>query len=133
MIVKKEYSDGLTTVELLVALFVAGIFLISGYQLYTYIFRSGTQTTVAAEVSNAVYAKMRAKAASITPGSCVPSTNGPGGELYNGSTIKNIVIVTTIACPYTNDTLKGINKITSTANYSVAGSAQETITHAIYK
>lgn len=133
MKIKKEYLEGLTTVELLVALFIAGVFLISGYQLYTYIFRSGTQTTVAAEVSNAVYAKMRAKAASITPGSCVPFTNGPGGEVYSSSMVGNVTIVTTVTCPYTDNTLKGINKVTSTASYSTAGSPQETITHAIYK
>lgn len=128
-----KYTKGLTTVELLVALFVASIFLLSGYQLYTYVFRNGTQTTRAAELSNAVYAEMRTKAAAIPASTACPALPTTSTKEYTSAAIPApgatiTVVVSCINSPTPASPLDKINKITSSAEYK-----GETITHAIYK
>mgnify|MGYP000863806850 FL=1 len=130
-----KYQPGLSAVELLVALIVASIFLISGYQLYTYTFRGGTQTAQAAEASNAAYAELR-KQSSIAANIVRPCPVTPPtitSVTYNGTTVKNATITTVIDCPYGNSApLGNMNRFTTKITYTNSAGSQ-TITHAVLK
>lgn len=52
---KYNLSSGFSTVELLITLFVASVFLFSGYQLYSMIIKDGGETRAQARASNAAY------------------------------------------------------------------------------
>ena len=127
-------QKGLSAVELLVALLVASVFLISGYQLYTYIFQNGTQSSQMAEASNIAYVEMRKKAASISSGAtCIDTSATPTVVTgYNGSTLRNATITTIVTCPYSTAPLNTISKVTSTATYNDAQGAQSVV-HSIFK
>ncbi len=129
-----KHQQGLSAIELLVALLVASVFLISGYQLYTYIFQNGTQSAQMAEASNIAYVEMRKKAASIGSGSTCVDTSASPTVLsgYNGSALRSATITTIVTCPYSTSPLNTISKITSTATYNDAQGAQS-VSHTIYK
>jgi Tfp pilus assembly protein PilX len=127
-----KQQNGLSSVELIVALLVAGLFLISGYQLYTYVFRNGTQTAQQAEASNVAYAAMRKKAASITSQSVCVDSGSPTIENYTGTTIPSATISTSVSCPYTTSSLDIVSKITVTVTYTDS-EGTKTVTHAMLK
>ena len=59
-------DSGFTAVELLITLFVAAAFLVSGYQLYALIIKDGGQTRSDARASNVAYDYMRRYSLSAT-------------------------------------------------------------------
>lgn len=125
-----RYNNGLSAVELLVALLIAGVFIISGYQLYTYVFKNGTQASQRAEASNLAYAKMREKAASVVTagGACATST---ATSTPSGTTLPSPSITVAVSCPYgTTGSLSNVFRVTSTINYT-DGSGAQSVSHAI--
>ena len=58
-------DGGFTTVELLVTLFIAAAFLMSGYQLYSMIIRDGGEARARAKASNVAYEYLQKEKAVI--------------------------------------------------------------------
>ena len=67
-------SGGFTTVELLVTLFVASLFVISGYQLYSVVNSRAANTRMMSEASNIGYEVLR-KEGSVYNDSGIPACN----------------------------------------------------------
>ena len=56
-----KYQSGLTTVELIVTLFVAALFIVSGYQLYNAINLRSANVRESSEASNIAYQILRSE------------------------------------------------------------------------
>jgi len=119
-------KSGFSAVELLITLFIAAAFLISGYQLYAVVIKDGGETRTQSTAGN-VAADYLQRNKSLPQNPCVPSISTP---LVNSNTISglsNVTVTVSISCPYASTT--SISKIQVTVQY---GSPQQTITNATY-
>lgn len=110
----KNVEQGFTVVELLITLFVAAAFLVSGYQLYNAIIKDGGQTRGESRASNVAYDYLRRYSAStVTP--CVVSTP-VNGVSVSVAGISNVIVTVSISCPYASTT--NISKVEATVQYN---------------
>jgi Tfp pilus assembly protein PilV len=107
-------QSGFTTIEILVTLFVAAIFLIAGYQLYGVIIKNGGQVNMQARAVNTTYDYLqRYKPFATNPCTAqTPLTNSP----IPVTNLSNVTITVAISCPY--GTTSSISKVLVTLNYS---------------
>ena len=123
-------QSGFTAVELLITLFVAAAFLMSGYQLYGMIIRDGGEVRTRSTASNVAYNYLQQQKTSNNPTNpCTLSTpinNQP--ETVDG--LSNVTITVTISC-LTGNPAPTISKILVTVKYNDNGSQQE-VTNATY-
>jgi prepilin-type N-terminal cleavage/methylation domain-containing protein len=97
MITPKKQS-GFTAVELLITLFVAAAFLVTGYQLYTIIIKDSGNTRAQARAANVAYDYIRrySPSASISCSASTPVNNAP----ITVSGLQNVTVIVTYTCPY---------------------------------
>lgn len=116
---------GFTVVELLITLFVAAAFLVSGYQLYNVIIKDGGQTRGESRASNVAYDYLRRYSAStVSPcAASTPVSNAP----ISVAGISNVTVTVAITCPYTSTT--SISKVEVTVLYNTP---QQTVEYATY-
>jgi|GEM_PF-812320 len=89
---------GFTTVELLITLFVASAFLISGFQLYIFVIKDGGEARAQAKASNVAYDYLQQYKANVTS----PCTN-QSIETDKAITVPNLsnaTLTVTVTCPY---------------------------------
>ncbi|MFZ2125274.1 MAG: hypothetical protein WA087_03655 [Candidatus Saccharimonadales bacterium] len=119
-------SNGFSTVELLITLFIAAAFLISGFQLYAVIIKNGSEVRAKTKASNVVYDYIqRYKSTATKP--CTASTPLVN-SLITVDTLSDVTISVTISCPYDPATTS-VSKILVTINYN---KPQKTISNATY-
>lgn len=122
-------SEGFSAVELLITLFVAAMFLITGYQLYGIIIKSGTQTNSQAHAYNIAYDYLqRSKANAENP--CQEIS--PSTPLVNDNSqpgLSNVTVTVTISCPY--GTSSSISKVLVELSYG-SGTDQKMVNTATY-
>ncbi|MEI7917819.1 MAG: hypothetical protein WCH58_00345 [Candidatus Saccharibacteria bacterium] len=118
-------SNGFTAVELLVTLFIAAAFLMSGYQLYDLIMKDGGDTRAQARASNATYDYLQQyKALTTIPcTSQTPLTNQ--SVTVDGLSTATMTVV--ISCPYASN--PNVSKVLATIKYN---SPQQTVSNATY-
>lgn len=120
MIINNKKS-GFSAVELLVTLFVASLFLISGYQLYTLIIKDGGETRAQAKADNTAYEYLKKyEQAAVNP--CVASTP-VNNEAVTIGNLANPTVTVAITCPYTANL--SISKVSVTINYNNSYSQSE--------
>lgn len=128
---KARYGSGLTTVELVVTLFIATAFVLAGYQLYTYVLLRGTQASHQASASRIAYKYLRQyqhDAANTTCSARTPMNN----ENIPNTNLNQPKMTVTISCPFSsNPQLNSISLITVKLDYQFA-SKPETVSHASY-
>lgn len=93
----KHKQDGFTIIELLVTLFVAAIFLIAGYQIYTTVIRTDGQTK-AQVTAEGLATDYGAQYVASAPYPCVasqPLTDSP----VTATGLSNVTVSVTISCP----------------------------------
>ncbi len=93
-------QSGFTAVELLVTLFVAAAFLVTGYQLYAVIIKDSGNTRAQARAANVAYDYIRRYSPSAT-NPCAASTpvnNTP----ITVSGLQNVTVLVTLTCPYSS-------------------------------
>ena len=134
--IKTTKQSGFTTVELLVTLFVAAIFLMSGYQLYAMIIKNNGEASARAKATNVAYQYLQTYKTDTTAvkNPCgVSSYHNPTGTNIDTSGLSNPSITISISCPYTTSTpaITSISKLTVTVSYIYAGITQQ-ITNATY-
>lgn len=123
-------KTGFTAVELMITLFIAALFLVSGYQLYNIIIKDGGQTRSQARASNVAYDYLQRYKSNPTfiKSSCVvPAVQTP---LTNSSSIpnlSNVTVTVTITCPF--GTASPVSKILVTVSYNTP---QQVISNATY-
>jgi len=123
----KKYikQSGFSTVELLITLFIAAAFLISGFQLYAVIIKNGSEVRAKTKASNIVYDYIqRYKSSATKP--CTASTPAVNSPI-TVDTLSDVTISVTISCPYVS--AASVSKVLVTINYN---QPQKTISNATY-
>lgn len=118
-------QSGFTVVELLITLFVAVAFLVSGYQLYNVIIKDGGQTRGESRASNLAYDYLRRYTSAATD-PCAGSTP-VSGATPTVAGLSAVSVTVTISCPYTNN--NAISKVEAVVTYNTP---QETVRYATY-
>ncbi len=131
-ITKQQSTAGFTVVELLVTLFIAAAFLMSGYQLYDVIMKDGGDARATARASNVAYDYLqRYKPNATNPCTALtPVTN----QTLTDDIIANATVSVTISCPYSTPTIPttttpSISKVLVTIKYNTP---QQTLNIATY-
>lgn len=107
-------QSGFTAIELLITLFIAAAFLMSGYQLYSLIMKDGGDAKVQAQISNITYDYLqRYKPSATNP--CTTQTPLTNQSITVG-TLSNVTVSVSITCPYT--AITAISKVSVTIQYT---------------
>ncbi len=122
---KQHSQSGFSAVELLITLFIAAAFITTGYQLYTIVVKSGTDTRSQSRASNIAYDNLRRYTPQVTS-PCTAITPSPTPTIPAGSGLANPSITVTVSCPYG---LIGLSKVEVSVKY---GTPQQEVIHAIY-
>lgn len=127
MMMPHRHQSGFTAVELLVALFVAVVFLAAGHQLYNAIIQDSGETRQRAKANNIAYNTLRWYADSA-PGACTPST-----EINNvlvtpdPEGLTNVRRTVTYDCP--QPSMPGLTRVVVRVTY---GANEQEVVHAMY-
>jgi prepilin-type N-terminal cleavage/methylation domain-containing protein len=118
-------QSGFSAIELLITLFIAAAFLMSGYQLYDVIMKDGGETTAKTRASNVAYDYVQQyKTTPTNPCTAqTPLTDSP--KTVSG--LSNVTVTVTISCPYSSIT--SISKVLVTVKYNTP---QQTVSNATY-
>ncbi len=122
---KRSNNRGFTTVELLITLFIAAAFLMSGFQLFSAIIKDSGEARAQAKAGNVAYDYLqRYKAIATNPCSAQsPITD----QAITVDTLSNVTVSVAITCPYSSTT--SVSKVQVTLKY---GSPQLSIINATY-
>lgn len=135
MILTNSLHKGFTAVELLITLFIASIFLLAGYQLYTQVIRDGQEASNLSEVSNLTHERLQSTAtttAANNPNGCTSaSVSGPTDSQATVSGIGAVTFTTTVSCPRGASASADLFLIKIKASYTQNGEARE-LEHATY-
>jgi prepilin-type N-terminal cleavage/methylation domain-containing protein len=118
-------QSGFTAVELLITLFIAAVFLASGYQLYSVIIKDGGETRAQTKASNTAYDYLRRYSTNATS-PCTPQTPLTNSPL-TVTGLSSVTITVVISCPYPSST--AVSKVQATVNYN---NPQQVVTNAVY-
>lgn len=125
MIRPTSNQSGFSAVELLITLFIAAAFLVTGYQLYTIVINGGTSVRTRALASSLAYSDLRLYAAQAT-NPCTVVTPTPTPTIPANSGLTNATIAVTFTCPY------GTTSPTSSLHVTVTyGTLGEEVDHAL--
>jgi len=109
-------DKGFSAVELLITLFIATAFLITGFQLYSIIIKNSGSARLEARANNIAYEYLQ-KYKLNTAKPCAannPLTNSP----ISVDGLSDTTVSVTITCPYSSVT--AISKVTVAVNYNGA-------------
>lgn len=114
MTTKNTQNQGFTAIELLITLFIAAAFLISGYQLFSVIIKSGGQARAKALATNAAYDYLQ-RYKTTTNDPCVEKTL-MGNEAITIDSIADVTMTISVSCPYADS--PSISKIDINMEYN---------------
>lgn len=118
-------QSGFTAVELLITLFIAAAFLMSGYQLYSLIMKDGGEVRATAKASNVVYDYLQQyKTFATNP--CTVSTP-LNNQSITVDTLSDVTVSVNITCPFSLTT--SVTKVQVTLKY---GNPQQTVINSTY-
>lgn len=119
-------DNGFTAVELLITLFIAAAFLVSGYQLYNVVIKDGGEIRLAAKANNLAYEYMKKYASTSATNPCTVQT--PANNIaISVEDMANVSLSIYISCPYGTDS--AISKVESVIKY---GNPQTQVRQATY-
>jgi DNA-binding beta-propeller fold protein YncE len=129
---KNNRQFGFSAVELLITLFIAAVFLISGFQLYVAIIKNGGEARQQANAVNVVtdYLQQYKPSATNPCTAQTPLTNSP----ITVSGLSNVTVSVAISCPYDNGlltTLSPATIATGTNPHGITISADGTSVYAV--
>jgi prepilin-type N-terminal cleavage/methylation domain-containing protein len=127
---KTGRQSGFTAIELLITLFIAAAFLVSGYQLYNLIIKDGGQTRAQSRASNVAYdylQRYKSNPTYITNPCTVPAVQTPLSNSSSILNLSNVTVTVTITCPYS--TTSSISKVLVTVQYN---NPVQTVSEATY-
>lgn len=125
MIRRKTLQQGFTAVELLVTLFVAGAFLIAGYQLFSIVIKDGGDARAQSRVANVAYQYMRQYSDSATNPCTTVSPMANQTITIDGLT--NVRATVNISCAQPDTAT--LSKVQVIISY---GNPAQTLTYATY-
>lgn len=124
-----KHEAGFSAVELLITLFIAAIFVATGYQLYSVIISNGNEANQRSVASTIAYDNLRRYAPQAT-NPCTTVTPTPTPTIPSNSGLTNATITVTINCPYGIAGSGGtVAKVQVSVKYATP---QQEVIHAIY-
>lgn len=120
-------QSGFTTVELLITLFVAAVFLIAGFQLYNVIIQDSGDTRAESRASNVAYDYLRRYSDSTSSPCTVQTPLSSHSIEVEG--LSNATVTVAITCPYSASGTTALSKVEVTLTYN---DPQKTVRHATY-
>jgi len=123
--IRQNTQSGFTAIELLITLFIASAFLVSGYQLYNAIIKDSGQTRAEARASNVAYDYLRRYSVSAA-NPCIASTP-LSNSLITIAGLGNPRVTVAITCPYAATTT--VSKVEVTITH---GTPTQTVKYATY-
>lgn len=116
-------NQGFTAVELLVAIIVGALLLLSAYQLHTNVIHQATDAQRRSQASNVAYDILRQYQANTTmiTSPCTTHTGTPTVPSYSG--LVGATAAVAITCPYSGS--PDLSLITVTVNYNTSGQTQQ--------
>ena len=124
-------SEGFSTVELLVTLFVAAAFLVAGYQLYNVIIKDGGLARSQSRAANVAYDYMQ-RYSSSAANPCAASTP-LNNSAVSVAGLSAATVTVEVTCPYATSTgtnnATGVSEVTVTVRYN---NPQKTVQYATY-
>lgn len=120
---RKKLSKGLTSVELLVTIFVAVMFLASGYALYLAIVTQSAGVRHRAQADNIAYDYLRRYESTVT-NPCIASTPVNNVTLTEDSAIGLPTPTVTVAITCPNSSVTSVSNVTVTVGYTDRGTAR---------
>lgn len=117
-------QSGFSAVELLITLFIAAAFIITGTQLYTVIIANSEETRLRSVANNIAYENMR-KYTVQASGACATYNQTPAVPASSG--LPNASMTVNISCPY--GVANATSKLLVTLQY---GTPQQEVAHAIF-
>lgn len=123
-------SGGFSTVELLITLIVAAMFLLSGYTLYSTIAVRSADSRHRAQADNIAYDYLRRYESTVT-NPCVASTPVSAAPLNGGVAdgLGGATVTVSVTCP--NASVLSVSLVTVTIGY-LEGGVQKNVYHEIY-
>lgn len=118
---------GFSAIELLITLFVAATFLMSGYQLYTVILEDSGSARAESAVANVAYGYLRRYSDSAA-NPCVASTP-LASQAISITDIDSPVVTVTITCPQSATT--SLSRVEASITYGT-GDSVNTVKYATY-
>ena len=115
--------QGFSSVELLITLFIAAVFVIAGYLVWIQVVKAAADSDQLARASNVSYEYMRRNMATAC------TTSSPQNITVAG--LANVSVLVNVTCPYSGSgaQINTIRKIKSTVRYGDE-SPQKEVTHA---
>lgn len=124
---QRTCTSGFSSAELLITLFIAAAFLMTGYQLLGAINQDSGAARQRARASNVAYEYLRRYTAN-PPATCTNSTplnNSTPPEEIDG--LSAVTITVTISCPQSS--LPSLTRVQSTVSY---GNPSQEVSHAVF-
>ena len=122
-------QHGFSTVELLVTLFVATAFLLTGYQLYSMIISDSGETKAQAKANNYAYTLLQqykaTEKATLASANCAQSLNNAVSPAPTIAGLSNVSATVDITCP--NSDVTTVAKVQITLKYGNTTPRQEVI------
>lgn len=120
---------GFSAIELLITLFIAAIFIATGYQLYSVVIKTGSEANQRAIASNIAYDNLRRYTPQAT-NPCTTVTPSPTPTIPSNTGLPSPSITVTINCPYGIAGSGGtVTKVQVSVKYATP---QQEVLHAIY-
>lgn len=117
-----QESSGFTTVELLVAIFIAAAFITTGYQLFSAVMKDGNDARLRSRASSVAYENIRKHSHLVNiPCSPTPSNKTPTAP----SDLPGGKITISYSCPYGNTS--SVTRVKAVVQYGSGKSVEEAI------
>ena len=118
-------QQGFTVVELLITLFIAAAFLVSGYQLFSVIVKDGGEARTQSRAADVAYDYLQRNESSATSPctSSTPLNNSP----ISVDGLSSVFVTVKISCPYA--TITNISKVEVSVKYGAGGDVVSNATY----
>jgi len=124
-----KHQEGFSAVELLITLFIAAIFIATGFQLYSVVLKNGTDANQRSIASGIAYENLRRYVPQVT-NPCTSIAPNPAPSIPANSGLSNPSITVTLDCPYGSGGNGGlVGRVYVSVKY---GNPQQEVVHAIY-
>lgn len=120
-------NAGFTAVELMITLFIAAVFVMTGFQLYTVIMVDGASATSQAKANNIAY-EFLANYSANAAASCTPTSATPTPPSNTG--LANVVVTVNTTCPYGNGS--SLSRIEVIVSYGGISSPAQQVSSVVY-
>lgn len=117
----RQHEQGFSTVELLIALFIAAAFIATAFELFSVVMEDGNETRLRARAGNVAHENVRRNVSKAT----VPCSVDPEADTVKPDDLPQISVAVGFSCPY--GTESRTTRITATVQYGEDDEVEESL------